>query len=893
MKLLDIKSYAGRNIYSHKPVVKMIVDLEKLADITTEAIPGFNEKLLEMFPGLESHYCSLGYEGGFCQRLKEGTFASHVTEHLAIELQCMLGYDVYFGKTRILKQPSEYFIVYEYLNRQTAMQCGRDAVQIVSRLAKGNEVPIHEMLEKLQNLARKTNLGPSTQAIYNEARKRQIPVKRLGEDSLLQLGYGKYARLIEASLPDTTGCIAVDLAKNKPLANKMLRDNSIPVPDGDVVCSEDEAIALADQIGYPVVIKPYDGNQGKGVSTHIYNEELLRKAYYLASNYSNRVLIEKHIYGKDYRVLVVGDKVSAVAERLPPYIVGDGIHSIAQLVENENQNPLRGEGHEKPLTTIKLDAVAKEWLKRSELDEDSIPLAGEIIPVRENRNLSTGGQARDVTLKIHPVNQDLAIKAARVIGLEVAGIDLVCNDISQPLSSGNGAVIEVNAVPGLRMHLYPSDGSSKNVAADILDYIYPPGSPTSIPIISVTGSNGKTTVTRFISHVLSLLGYKVGMTCSSGTYIGNECISRGDNTGPMSAQMVLSNRGADIAVLETARGGIIKRGLGYDLADIGVVVNISEDHLGLDGIHILEDMAFVKALVVEAVKPEGYAVLNADDPMTPYIEKGVRENIIYFSQYANNSLIQKHIMQGKMAAVIENDSLICYYRNSRESLLHIKEIPLTCKGKIICNIENSLAAVASLMAMGISEKVIAWGLRTFKPDPLSNAGRFNLFQIGDFQVLLDYGHNFSGYQAVSQFIQGLNAKRLVGVIGMPGDRLDEAIFEVGKLSGRMFSKVYIKEDQDLRGREPGEVASILYHGAVTEGMPMANIQIIHSEVEALENAVSTAMTGDLIVVFYEKFDPVFNLVNNFIEAQQPRRVLPISELEAADRCDYVKGNFIH
>ncbi|MEN6325511.1 MAG: cyanophycin synthetase [Syntrophomonas sp.] len=893
MKLLDIKNYSGRNIYSHQPVVKMIIDLENLADITTKSIPDFNEKLMDLFPGLESHHCSLGYEGGFCQRLKEGTFVSHVTEHIAIELQCMLGFDVYFGKTRNLDEPSKYCIVYEYLNEQIGLQCGRDAVEIVSKLANGNEVPIHKILEGLQNLARQTNLGPSTQAIYDEAKKRQIPVKRLGEDSLLQLGYGKYCRLIEASLPGTTGCIAVDLAKNKPLANRLLRDHNIPVPEGDVACSEEEAVAIADQIGYPIVIKPYDGNQGKGVSTHIANKELLRKAYQIANNYSRRVLIEKHIYGKDYRVLVVGDKVSAVAERKPPYIVGDGIHSIGQLVELENQNPQRGEGHEKPLTKIKLDTVAKEWMRRSELDENSIPLAGELVLVRENSNLSTGGQARDVTLDIHPVNKALAIKAAKVIGLEVAGIDLVSDDISQPLIPGNGAIIEVNAVPGLRMHLYPSQGQSRNVAADILDYIYPPGSPTSIPIISVTGSNGKTTVTRLISHVLSLLGRKIGMTCSSGTYIGNECISKGDNTGPISARMVLSNRDVDIAVLETARGGIIKRGLGYELADIGVVVNISEDHLGLDGIHTLQDMAFVKALVVEAIKPEGYAVLNADDPMTAYIENGIKANIIYFSQNVNNSLIQSHIMQGKMAAVVENDSLVCYYQNNRESLLNIKEIPLTCKGKISCNIENSLAAAASLMALGVSEKVIAWGLRTFKPDPLSNAGRFNHFQIGDFQLLLDYGHNLSGYQAVSQFIQGLNAKRLVGVIGMPGDRLDEAIFEVGKLSGRVFSKIYIKEDQDLRGREPGEVASILYHGALTEGISADNIKIIHSEPDALESAILTAMAGDLIVVFYEEFDSVFDLINGYIEQQQTRIILPISEIEAADKWNYVTGNFTH
>lgn len=883
MKIIDIRNYSGRNIYSHKPVVKMIVDVGDLAEIPTNAINGFNKRLLEMFPGLQSHYCSTGYEGGFCDRLKEGTFVSHVTEHLALELQYLIGYDVYFGKTRILKPPSIYCIIFEYIKKEAALECGRCSMEIVSSLADDRDIPIEQIMQELQSKAISSELGPSTRAIFNEAQKRCIPVERLGNQSLLQLGSGKYIRLIEASLPDTTSCIAVDLAKNKQLANQLLGNYNIPIPPGDVACTEEEAVSIAEQLGYPLVIKPYDGNQGKGVTTHINNEELLRSAFRLANSYTSRVMVEKQIHGKDYRILVVGNKVSAAAERKPPHIIGDGIHSIEELVDRENQHPDRGMGHEKPLTRIKLDEVSREWLDRSALNEDSIPLQGELIILRENGNLSTGGQAIDVTSNIHPENIALAVKAAQVIGLEVAGIDMMTDDISKPLMSSHGAIIEVNASPGLRMHLYPSQGKSRNVAADILDYIYPPGLPTSIPIIAITGSNGKTTVTRLINHVLTLMGKKTGMTCSSGTYIGNNCISKGDNTGPFGARMILGNREVDIGILETARGGIIKRGLGYDIADVGVIVNISEDHLGMDEIYTLKDMAFVKSLVVEAIKPEGYAVLNADDQMTTYIAERVRSNLIYFSQNSSNPIIESHLNQGKMAVIIENNKLVCCQNNHWVPLLAVEDIPITFDGKAACNIENALAAAASLLAMGISEKVIAWGLRTFKPDPWSNAGRFNLFSLGDFQVMLDYGHNLCGYEAVVSFIKRVQAERLVGVIGMPGDRSDEAIYEVGRLCGQVFSKIFIKEDRDLRKRNQGETAHLLYQGAISGGAVKDDIEIIYSEIEALDQAICHAQSGDLIVAFYEHFEEIFATVQNYISPKDNEPVFTFAENQVTNR----------
>lgn len=873
MEIVSMRDYQGRNIYSHKPVIRMTVDLGYLSNRFTKELPGFNEKLLEFFPGLNKHYCSPGYPGGFVERLQEGTLVSHVTEHLAIELQCLMGYDVYFGKTRVFQEPDLYHIIYEYINQACAMNFGYAAAKIVLALVSGESDSIEAILRQLQRRSLDSDLGPSTRAIWNEARRRQIPVRRLGEDSLLQLGYGKYMRFIEASLPDSTSSIAVDLAKNKHLVKCLLQENNIPVPEGGIADSEEAAVVLAEQIAYPVTIQPWDGNQGKGVTVNIENETGVRKAYRAASLYRKRVIVEKHIWGKDYRVLVVGDQVVGVAERRPPSVTGDGIHSLAELVELENSKPFRGKGHEKAMTEIQIDSVSREYLDKVGLSSDYVPPLGQVVLLRANGNLSTGGTARDCTREIHPDNKAIAIKAARIIGLEVAGIDMVADDISRSISPGYGAIIEVNAAPGLRMHLQPLEGEGRNVAANILDNMYPAGTPSSIPIISITGTNGKTTVTRLISHVMSLTGKKVGMTCSSGTYIGDECISEGDNTGPISARSILYNREVEAAVLETARGGIIRQGLAYDLADVGIIVNISDDHLGLDGVKSLEDLAFVKSLVVEAVKADGYAVLNADDSMCESILPRVKSKLLLFSQVNNNPLIEHHIKEGGRAVLLENAIIYLYNGINRMPLMGIHEIPITFQGRALANIENCLAATAGLWALDVPNSIIRLGLSSFKSDPLSNQGRFNLFDLGDFQVLLDYGHNEKAYQSITQFASTLSARRLVGVIGMPGDRSEQAIFNVGKISGQFFDRIYIKEDRDLRGRAPGHVAGILYHGAISGGAEEKEVVIINDELEALQNAMDNARSGDLIIMFYEKFAPAFQLVQKYMDVVQPISIL--------------------
>ncbi|MCR6546300.1 cyanophycin synthetase [Dehalobacterium formicoaceticum] len=865
---MDIKEqhiYRGRNIYCHKPVIKLLVDAGALSDIPTKDLSGFNEQLLSNFPGLKKHYCSLGYEGGFVTRLKEGTYVCHVAEHLTLELQSMAGFDVYFGKTRWAENPSLYHIIYEYMDEEIGLACGYAAVEIISCLAHNESVSTKAQLEKIKRLAAETALGPSTKAIYQAAEKRKIPVRRLGHESLLQLSYGNKMRLIQASLPDGTSCLATDIAKNKDLTKQMLGAYGIPVPEGRIVYDEEEALATGKALGYPLALKPFDGNQGRGVSLNIRDENQLRSAYRAAAKYSTALIVERFISGNDFRVLVVGDRVVAASERKPPFVTGDGIHSIKELVHRENRNVQRGVGHEKPLTKIKLDHVAKHFLHKNGLSENDIPGKSEVIALRENGNISTGGTARDCTAEVHPVNQEIAVRAAKIIGLEIAGIDFVMADIARPLQEGKGAIVEVNAGPGLRMHLFPTFGSSRDVGQEIIDFLYPQGEDVTIPIISVTGTNGKTTVTRLLKHVLSLTGKRVGMTCTQGTYIGGKCISMGDNTGPMSAQLVLSNREVEAAVLETARGGIVRRGLGYDLADVGVIINVSDDHRGQDGIDTLEDLAFAKSLVIEAIKPGGCAVLNADDPMTPYFAKRIHGKIIYFSQNHDNDLIKNHVQKGGQAVMVMDQMIVLDQDGKKIPLISVPEIPITFGGSSKCNIENALAAVSALYALNISEHIIAMGLRSFHPDVNTNPGRFNLFDLGDCKVMLDYGHNISAYEAVGQLIPYIGTERAVGIIGMPGDRMDENIIEAGKIAGRVFSKIYIREDRDLRQRAPGEVAHLLYQGIMEGGGDEGEISVVPSETESLQIAVEEALPGDLIVLFYENFQHVFDILQKLIE----------------------------
>ncbi|SHJ11222.1 cyanophycin synthetase [Geosporobacter subterraneus DSM 17957] len=867
MKILNVRALRGRNLYSHNPIIKMTVDLEELYDTPTCDIPGFNEQLISILPGLKEHKCSEGYKGGFVVRLKRGTYLAHVMEHIALELQQLMGYKVRFGKARRESAPSIYNVIFTYYNETAAMEAGLMAFEIVDHILKGLPIQIEERLEAVRKRAVELDLGPSTKAIEMEAYKRKIPVIRIGDGSLLQLGYGAKQKLIQATLTERASCIAVDIACDKTMTNFFMRQNGIPVPSGRIAKNEYEVLEVAKEIGYPVVVKPYNGNQGKGVSLNITTDEDVLTAYEAVKQYTHQALVEKYIEGKHYRILVVKDKVVAASERIPAHVIGDGVHTIEQLIELENKNPLRGEGHEKPLTKIKIDEVMLLLLKKSKRSLEDIPENGEKVYLRENDNLSTGGIAVDVTDLVHEEIKSTCMKAAELIGLDVAGIDVTTTDITKPLSATGGALIEINAAPGIRMHHYPSAGVSRNVAEEIVRSLFPDDQSYHIPLVSVTGTNGKTTTTRMINAILKEAGYCVGMTTTGGIYIDNQCIEKGDTTGPGSARQILMNKKVTAAVLETARGGIVNRGLGYDLADVGVITNITDDHLGIDGIETMEDLAHTKALVAEAVKENGYAVINADDEYCLSIRDKAYGQLILFSKDHSNKYVVKHIQDGGRVVYIKDN--IIYLATDQEQIpvVNVENIPATFGGLLTHNVENSLAATAAAWGLGISSEIINRALINFRCDEEQNPGRFNMYDVADFKVVVDYGHNFDGYKKVIEGLRKMKINRLIGVIGVPGDRLNTSIKEVGIISGQSFDHIFIKEDRDKRGRAWGEVAEILYDGCLKGGADPKKIEIEILEEVALEKAMNMAKAGDIVIVFYEELELIKKTIEKFSQKQ--------------------------
>ncbi|KAB3530230.1 cyanophycin synthetase [Alkaliphilus serpentinus] len=863
MKLINIRVYQGRNIYSHSPVIRMDVDVDKYLDIPSCDIRNFNETLLRQFPGLKEHKCSRGYKGGFVERLKRGTYIPHILEHVAIEIQSILGFKVHFGKTRYLEKETIYTIVFTYYDEVAGYEAGKLAFDILEGYLEGKSINVDERLQEIQKKIREKQLGPSTMAIVSEANKRGIPTIRLADNSLVHLGYGKYSRRIQATISSLTNCISVDAACDKELTKGLLEIFNIPVPRGRAVTTLTDAIKVAEELSYPVVVKPNNGNQGKGVSTNLKSSEEVEKAYHLASLYGDQIMVEDYIKGKHYRGIVVDGKLVAVAERIVAHVVGNGLNTIKELIDIENQNPLRGEDHEKPLTKIKMDEAMALFLEKYQIDLHSIPRENEVVYLRETANLSTGGIAIDVTDEIHPENVKLFTKAVEIIGLDIAGVDVVAQDISMNIRETGGGIIELNACPGIRMHHYPSRGKDRNVAGAILDMLFPANCPTSIPIFSITGTNGKTTTTRMLANILRKTGVTVGMTTTGGVYINDEEVMKGDTTGPQSAKAVLLDKRVEAAVLETARGGIVNRGLGYDLADVGIITNIGDDHLGIDGINNLEEMAKVKALVVEAIKDEGYAVLNADDEYTPLILEGVRCKVIYFSQNLNNPLLKQHMENRGKAVYLLDNKVYFYDGNKSHYVMPVNKIPSTYGGILKYNIENSLAAMAAAYSYGIDRKVIKEAMEAFYSNDVDNPGRFNVFQLKDFKVIVDYGHNIDGYTKVLEGLKEIKTGRLIGVIGVPGDRTDINILKVGEISGKYFDYIYIKEDKDLRGRKEEEVAKILKKGCCLGGVPEDKILIECCEVEALRRAIEGAQPNDTIIVFYEEYKPLLDLIKHY------------------------------
>lgn len=856
MKVLDVRTFTGPSVHSPYPVIEMLVDLEKLEGRTTAEVDGFVDRLLAALPGLTGHHCSLGRPGGFVERLREGTYFGHTVEHVALELQCQAGMDVIYGKTRWTGTDAVYRVVFEYITREAGELAGRCAVELVSALTEGRTVDAQSQIEAIRRQHARYGLGPSTAAIAEAARRRNIPILRIGSESLLQLGYGARQRRVRATITDATSCLAVDIAGDKALAKEILRTSGIPVPTGGLAATLPQAMEIAAQIGYPVVAKPFDGNQGKGVALDIRSPEELRAAFEVARRFSERVIVERYIRGRHYRIVVVGQRVVAASERLPAQVIGDGVHTVSELVAAVNADPLRGEEHERPLTRIKIDAVAELVLAKQELTPASVPAAGQVVLLRENANLSTGGTAIDVTDQVHPLNRDLALRIARLIGLDVCGVDIVMDDIARPLSETTGAVIEVNAAPGIRMHHYPAQGRPREVAGAIIDHLFPPGNDGRIPIVAVTGTNGKTTVTRMISRMLANKGLRVGTATTDGVFIGDRMVWPGDNTGPQSARLILQDPTVEAAVLETARGGIIRGGLAFDWCDVAVLTNITGDHLGQDGINTLEDLADVKAVVLEAVKPEGYAVINADDPYACTLVGRTKGRIIYFSRSEDNLQVHRHLAEGGRAVTVKNGAIVYAHRGHDSIIVELRSIPCTYHGRLQHNVENALAAAAAGVALGLDNGAIRQALQGFTASERDNPGRFNIHRVRDFNVIIDYGHNPAGIEATIGAARQLTQGRLIGVIAAPGDRSDELLIEVGRVAGRGFNLLYVKEDRDKRGRLAGQVAALLRRGALEAGLAPDAIEVILDEDEAMRTALTRAQTGDTVIVFYEKYEQV-------------------------------------
>jgi cyanophycin synthetase len=879
LQILDTRVYRGPNVWSRAPVVKMLVDLGVLEQFPTHRIPGFVEGLLSWLPSLEDHACSLNRRGGFVSRLRDGTWLGHVAEHVALELQNLAGTSVHHGKTRGAGVEGHYNVIYEYGEEAVGLEAGRLAVRIVNHLVAPDD-PDHEVdftdeLERLIRLAERNAFGPSTQALIDEAASRDIPYLRLDRYSLVQLGQGLHQQRVRATMTSRTSGIAVDIASDKSLTNRLLDAAGLPVPRSEVVVSEDGAAAGARRIGFPCVVKPLDGNHGRGVHLDLQTEDEVRRAFEgaRAESRSGEVVVETYVAGNDYRCLVIGGVMAAIAERVPASVVGDGRSTVRELVERTNADPRRGIGHEKVLTRIRVDAGAEALVREQGFAMDGVPPEGTRVKLALTGNMSTGGTSIDRTTEAHPDNVEIAEMAARVVGLDVAGIDFICPDISVPVRETGGAIVEVNAAPGFRMHTHPTEGEPQFVAKPVIDLLFPPGAPARIPIVAVTGTNGKTTTVRMIAHVLKLMGRRVGMTSTDGIVVDGRTIRRGDMSGPRSARMILQNPTVDTGVFEVARGGILREGLGFDRADVAVVTNVTADHLGLAGVETLRQLADVKSVLVEAVPRTGTAVLNADDPNVARMANVCRGAVIYFSMETDKGQpgfdrVDGHCGRGGAAFVVlptaEGDQIVLRHGPRVMPLLYTHLIPATFGGRARMNVANALAAAAAAWAAGAHLHDIRQGLRTFTTSFFQAPGRLNYLEAGGVRLIIDYCHNVDGMRNLADFVRKLtadgtsgHAARALGVIGMPGDRRDDDMREYGALAAGAFDEIIVREDRNLRGRNPGASATLVAEGvrrARDADGRTVRVDRILDEMSAVRTALRRAHPGDLLVMCVD--DPV-------------------------------------
>ncbi|HYY45612.1 MAG TPA: cyanophycin synthetase [Candidatus Angelobacter sp.] len=886
LKILESQVLRGPNYWSYEPAIRLLVDLGTLEHWPSNTLPAFTDGLIDLLPGLKDHGCSLHRPGGFIERLRDGTWMGHVAEHVALELQREAGGSTTRGKTRRAGTPGHYNVIYGYSEEQVGLAAGKLAVRLINHLVEAN--PTFDFvgeLEALVLLADRAAFGPSTQAILDEAARRDIPYIRLNDQSFVQLGQGKYQQRIRATMTSRTSALGVDIAGDKKLTTTLLASAGLPVPRSEIVRSADEAVGVAGRIGYPVVTKPLDGNHGRGVSLDLRNEEDVRHGFEraLAQTRTGSVVVESFIQGNDYRVLVVDGHMVAVAQRVPAHVIGDGEHTVRELVEITNHDPRRGIGHEKVLTRIKLDDVAEALVRRQGLELDDVPPVETFVKLAATANMSTGGISIDRTAEADHDNIEIAEEAARVVGLDVAGIDFLTPDICQPVRETGGAIVEVNAAPGFRMHTHPTEGEPQYVAKAVIDMLFPQGTPSRIPIIAVTGSNGKTTTARMIAHLMKGLGYKVGMTSTDGIYIDGRLVKQADASGPRSARMVLQNPRVDFAVFEVARGGILREGLGYGANDVAVVLNVTGDHLGLKEVHSLRQLAAIKRVIVEAVPRNGTAVLNADDELVAEMRSHCSGSVILFSMRDDNELIERWLRRGRKAFVIQRQpggGEMMLLREGRRStqIAWVHLLPATFEGLARANIQNALAAAAAAHAAGAHVHDIRQGLRSFHPSFHEAPGRLNMVELHGVKVIVDYAHNPHGLAMAGDFVERLTAPgvngpepgRRIAVIASPGDRRDEDLRELGRVAARVFDVVIVREDQNKRGRQRGEIAQNVMAGVRSAAESRTKrSEIIIDEGPAIDAALNQARPGDVVLLCVDKPADTWRVLES-------RRAMPIT-----------------
>jgi cyanophycin synthetase len=869
MKILEIKVLRGPNYWSNyrKQLIDMRLDLEDYENFPTNKIEGFAERLEKMLPSLRSHQCSKQRDEGFFERVREGTWLGHVIEHIALEIQSLAGMACGYGRTRSASVDGVYHVVFSYTVERAGIYAAKAAVDIATALAENKPYDIGSDIKALVEINKNDGYGPSTKAILNEAKKRDIPFRAIDNNSFFQLGYGKYQKIIRATLSSDTSIIGIEIADDKELTKKILAGQNIPVPTGKKIANSNELQAAIDMIGFPVCIKPANGNHGRGVTTNINSYKAAVTAFEFAKKISTHAIVEKFLKGSDYRFLVINYRLVAVARRIPAMITGDGKSTIEQLIQQVNEDPRRGDEHEKILTRIEIDGATLALLALQNLGIHSVLQQGEVVFLKNTANLSTGGTARDVTHLVHPENIFLAERIARLVNLNICGVDIIASDIREPITVATGGVLEVNAAPGLRMHLSPTKGLPQNVAEPIIEMLFPSGSSSRIPIVAVTGTNGKTTTTRLIAHLAKLAGHTVGYTTTDGIYLGNQKVVTGDCTGPTSAATVLRDSCVDFAVLECARGGILRAGLGFDKCETSIITNIAGDHLGLEDIDSIEKLARVKSVVAHSTTDSGYAILNADDDIVFGLGRELSCNIALFSVKERNERVRQHCSKGGIAAIIEKGYFTICKGGWRTRIARVSEVPLTLEGKATCMISNVLPAILAATIHNIEINTIKKGLQTFLPSKENTPGRMNIFRFPNFSVMVDYAHNKDGLCQLKNYLDQTTASVRVGIVACPGDRRDEDIRAIGICAAGMFDEIIIKHDKDGRGRTNEEITELIRAGidSVNASVPVI---IVSDELEAVQYAINTAKDDYFIVVCTEKVEDVLDFVSRSLSQIQ-------------------------